>query len=83
MSVFLENSLGLKTQHGPFFQVFRALENVSIDRDKFPNVFSWLNIVAAFPEEERSKWRPMKKSEPTTASKSRPLIGGRKLSFDD
>ena len=63
--------------------MFRALENVSIDRDKFPNVFSWLNIVAAFPEEERSKWRPMKKSEPTTASKSRPLIGGRKLSFDD
>jgi hypothetical protein len=35
-------------------------------------------VVAAVPEEERSKWKPLKKSQTKGG-----LITGRKLSFDE
>lgn len=63
-----------------FFQVFRALDEIHIDADKFPSVFSWLNVVGAVPEEERSKWKPLKK---IAEKKFRNFESGKKLIFDD
>jgi hypothetical protein len=54
------------------------LEKVSIDRDKFPNLFTWFNMVGAVPEEERAKWRPLQK-----ATKARTFAGARRLLYDD
>ncbi len=62
-----------------WFQVYSALESVNVNPEKFPNVHTWMNMVGAVPENERSKWKPIK-----IQKKTRDLETGRKrLSFDD
>jgi hypothetical protein len=52
---------------------------VSINPEKFPNVHTWLNVISSVPEEERSKWKPIK-----IQKKTRDFEAGRKrLTFDD
>jgi hypothetical protein len=61
------------------FQVFRALENVDVKPETFPMLNSWMNVIAAHPEEERSKWKSVK----PIIKQVRHLEGARKLTFED
>ena len=54
------------------------MENVDVNPDKFPMLHSWLNVVTAHPEEERSKWKPVK-----LIVKQVRKIEAKKLSFED
>eukprot|EP00794_Sanderia_malayensis_P003429 gene3429-3922_t len=46
---------------GPFpskldFDVYRALENVRIDRATYPHIYNWMQTVSAYSNEDKNRW---------------------------